>query len=121
MTSPRCTVAVKIADTALMGKAAEAARVDPPAEAHRGRDAADHRCRAGNRVVLPAGVFAGHVTISIGMLVHELSVRVALVNAMRLFVGGVSAPHITRRPRRARGSEPRFRTASSDPSIEPLS
>ncbi|WP_368680435.1 hypothetical protein R1X32_07800 (plasmid) [Rhodococcus opacus] len=68
----------------------------------------DRGHRAGNRVVVAAGAFAGHATMSIGMLVHELSVLVAIVNPMRLFVGGVSAPHITRRPRRARGSEPGF-------------
>nr|WP_306271211.1 cation-translocating P-type ATPase [Ornithinimicrobium sp. HY1793] len=35
-------------------------------------------------VVLLAGVFAGGVTMSIGMLVHEVSVLVVIVNAMRL-------------------------------------
>ncbi|KAA0918480.1 cation-translocating P-type ATPase [Dietzia sp. ANT_WB102] len=35
-------------------------------------------------VVLLAGVFAGGVTMSIGMLVHEASVLVVIVNAMRL-------------------------------------
>lgn len=67
-----------------MGKAAEAARVDPSGEARCGRDAAEHRCRARKCVVLPAGVFAGHAAMSIGMLVHDLSVLVAIVHAMRL-------------------------------------
>ena len=45
--------------------------------------------------VLLAGVFAGGVTMAIGMLVHELSVLVVIVNAMRLlrrrkFAGGTS-------------------------------
>ena len=35
-------------------------------------------------VLLLAGVFAGGVTMSIGMLVHEISVLVVIVNAMRL-------------------------------------
>src|SRR5690606_28263341 len=35
-------------------------------------------------VVLLAGVFAGGVTMSIGMLVHEASVLVVIANAMRL-------------------------------------
>ncbi|MGO1738403.1 MAG: heavy metal translocating P-type ATPase [Actinomycetaceae bacterium] len=35
-------------------------------------------------VVLLAGVFAGGVTMSLGMLVHEASVLVVIVNAMRL-------------------------------------
>lgn len=33
---------------------------------------------------LLAGVFAGGVTMAIGMLVHEVSVLVVIVNAMRL-------------------------------------
>lgn len=77
----------------------------------------DRGHRAGNRVVVAAGAFAGHATMSIGMLVHELSVLVAIVNPMRLFVGGVSAPHITRRP----SVRERVRTGFSDPSIGPLS
>ena len=35
-------------------------------------------------VVLLAGVFAGGVTMSVGMLVHEVSVLVVILNAMRL-------------------------------------
>ena len=35
-------------------------------------------------VLLLAGVFAGGVTMSIGMLVHEASVLVVIANAMRL-------------------------------------
>src|SRR5699024_2999639 len=35
-------------------------------------------------VVLLAGVFAGGVTMSIGMLIHEASVLVVIANAMRL-------------------------------------
>ena len=35
-------------------------------------------------VVLLAGVFAGGVTMSLGMLVHEGSVLVVILNAMRL-------------------------------------
>ena len=35
-------------------------------------------------VVLMAGVFAGGVTMAIGMLVHEASVLVVIANAMRL-------------------------------------
>src|SRR5699024_10392015 len=35
-------------------------------------------------VLLLAGVFAGGVTMSVGMLVHEASVLVVIVNAMRL-------------------------------------
>src|SRR5699024_10991721 len=46
-------------------------------------------------VVLLAGVFAGGVTMSIGMLVHEASVLVVLANAMRLLRstrGSAAAP-----------------------------
>jgi Cd2+/Zn2+-exporting ATPase len=35
-------------------------------------------------VLLLAGVFAGGVTMSVGMLVHEASVLVVIINAMRL-------------------------------------
>ena len=35
-------------------------------------------------VLLVAGVFAGGVTMSLGMLVHEGSVLVVIINAMRL-------------------------------------
>lgn len=35
-------------------------------------------------VVLPVGVFAGGVTMAIGMLVHEASVLLVIANAMRL-------------------------------------
>jgi Cd2+/Zn2+-exporting ATPase len=35
-------------------------------------------------VALLAGVFAGGVTMSVGMLVHEASVLVVILNAMRL-------------------------------------
>lgn len=45
--------------------------------------------------LLLAGVFAGGVTMSIGMLVHEISVLLVIVNAMRLL-----------RRRRPRGGEP---------------
>ena len=46
-------------------------------------------------VVLLAGVFAGGVTMSIGMLVHEASVLVVIANAMRLLRstrGSAAAP-----------------------------
>lgn len=44
-------------------------------------------------VVLLAGVFAGGVTMSLGMLVHEASVLVVIANAMRLLcnLGGSAA------------------------------
>jgi Cd2+/Zn2+-exporting ATPase len=35
-------------------------------------------------ILLLAGVFAGGVTMSLGMLVHEVSVLVVIANAMRL-------------------------------------
>lgn len=78
-------------------------RVDPPGEADRGRDTAEHRCRTGNRVVLPAGVFSGRVTMSIGMLMHELSVLMAIVNAMHLLRRrGVASAHHPAPPARER-------------------
>lgn len=42
--------------------------------------------------LLLAGVFAGGVTMSVGMLVHEASVLVVIVNAMRLLRGKRRAP-----------------------------
>ncbi|TRY17733.1 cation-translocating P-type ATPase [Tessaracoccus rhinocerotis] len=56
-------------------------------------------------VALLAGVFAGGVTMSIGMLVHEASVLVVILNAMRLLrnAGGVTAmPRKVRTAPRAR-------------------
>ncbi|MDO5719724.1 MAG: HAD-IC family P-type ATPase, partial [Actinomycetaceae bacterium] len=41
--------------------------------------------------ILFAGVFAGGVTMAIGMLVHELSVLVVIANAMRLLKPGADA------------------------------
>ncbi|HET6672562.1 MAG TPA: cation-translocating P-type ATPase [Agromyces sp.] len=52
-------------------------------------------------VVLLAGVFAGGVTMAIGMLVHEASVLIVIVNAMRLL----------RRPGRQASGAPRSGTA----------
>lgn len=54
--------------------------------------------------VLLAGVFAGGVTMAIGMLVHELSVLVVIVNAMRLlrrrkFATGSLIPASSTEPR----------------------
>jgi len=49
--------------------------------------------------VLLAGVFAGGVTMAIGMLVHEASVLVVIANAMRLL-------RARRRPTTVRRSEP---------------
>ena len=48
----------------------------------------------GTVVLLLAGVFAGGVTMAIGMLVHEISVLVVIANAMRLLrnARGVSRP-----------------------------
>ena len=51
-------------------------------------------------VVLLAGVFAGGVTMAIGMLVHEASVLIVIVNAMRLL----------RRPERQASGAPRSGT-----------
>ncbi len=56
--------------------------------------------------VLLAGVFAGGVTMAIGMLVHELSVLVVIVNAMRLL----------RRRRFATGTSTRAAASSAEPS-----
>jgi len=49
-------------------------------------------------VALLAGVFAGGVTMSIGMLVHEGSVLVVIVNAMRLMRRRGSAPKAVAAP-----------------------
>ena len=50
-------------------------------------------------VLLLAGVFGGGVTMSIGMLVHEASVLVVILNAMRLLrtrQGTTAAPRSQR-------------------------
>lgn len=46
----------------------------------------------GTVVLLLAGVFAGGVTMAIGMLVHEISVLIVIVNAMRLLRNGRRDP-----------------------------
>ena len=61
-------------------------------------------------VVLLAGVFAGGVTMAIGMLVHEASVLIVIVNAMRLLRRrdgtGARGPNEARRsPVRAHAAE----------------
>ena len=50
---------------------------------------------------LLAGVFAGGVTMSIGMLVHEGSVLVVIINAMRLMRRRGSAPKAMAAPARS--------------------
>lgn len=55
--------------------------------------------------VLLAGVFAGGVTMAIGMLVHEMSVLVVIVNAMRLL----------RRRKFATGASTQDATSSTEP------
>ena len=57
------------------------------------------RSRIAVVAVLLAGVFAGGVTMAIGMLVHEVSVLVVIANAMRLL-------RARRRPTTVRRSEP---------------
>ncbi|WP_312722583.1 cation-translocating P-type ATPase [Mobilicoccus sp.] len=52
-------------------------------------------------LLLLAGVFAGGVTMSIGMLVHEASVLVVIVNAMRLLR---NSAHATAMPTRERAT-----------------
>lgn len=50
-------------------------------------------------VILLAGVFAGGVTMSLSMLVHEGSVLVVILNAMRLLRNNQPATALSRRPR----------------------
>ena len=45
--------------------------------------------------LLLAGVFAGGVTMSLGMLVHEASVLIVIVNGMRLLRGAAAGPRAT--------------------------
>src|SRR5699024_5561672 len=89
-------VAVETADIALMGDDL----LELPEAAGPGKRAASvMRQNIGLAlvpvVVLLAGVFAGGVTMSIGMLVHEASVLVVIANAMRLLRstrGSAAAP-----------------------------
>lgn len=56
-------------------------------------------------VALLAGVFFGGVTMSIGMLVHEASVMIVILNAMRLMRSGSGRGAGASRPTRATAAE----------------
>ena len=56
-------------------------------------------------VLLLVGVFAGGVTMSFGMLVHEASVLIVIANAMRL-MRQAATPSSPRRPVRRTASQP---------------
>src|SRR5699024_1246722 len=55
-----------------------------PRPAHRGQHAPEHRVGLGTVSVLMLGGLFGGVTMALGMLVHEASVLVVILNAMRL-------------------------------------